>query len=91
MDIARAHIYSSSPQSAVDERYARWGGIARYVLEPLAADEEASILAEAINNVDWDEIKKALKSMEGGGKFSHRLLHYIVDLDTLQVRLQTTH
>lgn len=52
IDAARAEIYSSTPQSDVDERHARWGGIVRYVLEPRAALREAGVLEEAINNVD---------------------------------------
>ena len=90
LDIARSQIYTSTPQPVVDERYARWGGIARYVLERRAGFWEAQDLEEAINKTSWEGFKEALLDLEGGTKFSHRVLHYIVDAKTLKVRLLHT-
>jgi hypothetical protein len=80
------------PQSVVDERYERWGGIARYVLEPRASMREAVVLDEAIITADLDQCLralhqclKALRELERGTDASQRLLHYVVNQDTFQV------
>ena len=90
IEIARRQIYSATPQSVVDERYGRWGGIARYVLEKRAGFWEADDLEEAIDKTSWESFKEALLDLESGTKFSHRVLHYIVDAKTLKVCLLHT-
>ena len=87
IDIARSEIYSSTPQAVVDERHARWGGIARYVLERRAGFWEAGELEDAIGKTSWEGFKQALTDLETGDKFSHRVLHYIVNANTLKVCL----
>uniref|UniRef100_M4BDV1 Uncharacterized protein n=1 Tax=Hyaloperonospora arabidopsidis (strain Emoy2) TaxID=559515 RepID=M4BDV1_HYAAE len=78
-------MYSNTPVKIVEDRYLKWGGIARYVLRYAMDSEKQEKLDEAIAKADLKMILSA--SVESSGvesDFCHRLLHFRVNWKTLR-------
>ena len=64
-------------EAEVKQRYDKWGGIPRYVLNKLEGDSQA-LLESAVTRVSIDELfgKLGARELESDGSTSHRLLHF---------------
>ena len=75
-EIRAAHqiIFSQQPDEDVEARYSKWGGIPRYVLQLLHADDQA-LLDTAINECDMKALTSSMINLSTAAKISHRLVH----------------
>uniref|UniRef100_M4C4W8 RxLR effector candidate protein n=1 Tax=Hyaloperonospora arabidopsidis (strain Emoy2) TaxID=559515 RepID=M4C4W8_HYAAE len=81
----RQLMYSNTPVEIVEDRYLKWGGIARYVLRYAMDSEKQEELDQAIAKADLKMILSV--SVESSGvesDFCHRLLHFRVNWKTLR-------
>jgi hypothetical protein len=73
----RLHIFSAHSQAAVTERFNRWGGIPRWVLEN-TDDEDQMLITDALAECSIGELVSSINNLSTARKASHRLLHMTV-------------
>ena len=81
---ARQHIFSSQNESDVADRYSRWGGIPRMVLQNLDAFDQG-LLTTALNSCSLSELTSRIADLSSTtSKLSDMLLHQTVDAGYLE-------
>ena len=81
---ARQHIFSSQLEADVADRYSRWGGIPRMVLQNLDVSHQA-LLTTALDSCSLNELLDSLTSLSyTTSKVSDMLLHQTVDAGYLK-------
>ena len=81
---ARQHIFSSQNESDVADRYSRWGGIPRMVLQNLDAFDQG-LLTTALNSCSLSELTSSMADLSSTtSKLSDMLLHQTVDAGYLE-------
>ncbi|KAL3668993.1 hypothetical protein V7S43_006281 [Phytophthora oleae] len=74
----RKLLYPATPETVVQDRYRRWGGIARYVLGYTQVGCQQALLEEAIDFVDLDWLLNAYRKLDANDAQTHILIHYCV-------------
>ena len=81
---ARQHIFSSQNEADVADRYSRWGGIPRMVLQNLDAFDQG-LLTTALNSCSLSELTSSMADLSSStSKLSDMLLHQTVDAGYLK-------
>ena len=78
MELLRSLLYPSLGTTQVKEKYDRWGGVPRYVLEFFGDEEKQKKLDAVINSSDLEMIEKAVGETDGAQGTSHLLVHMVV-------------
>jgi hypothetical protein len=82
----RQHIFSGqsdNSEEAVKDRFSRWGGIQRWVLQN--TDEEDQMLpTKALAECGISELVSSINNLSSAPKASHRLLHMTVKQNYLE-------
>jgi hypothetical protein len=76
----RLHIFndrSDNSEEAVTNRFSRWGGIPRYVLQK-TDKEDQSLLPKALAECSISELVSSISNLSSAHKASHCLLHMTV-------------
>ncbi|GAQ91775.1 hypothetical protein KFL_008520010 [Klebsormidium nitens] len=69
-----SRMFAWQSQEEVQERFYRWGGVPRYVLEKLDTTNQ-NLLERAIGRTDLTALKQAVGDPESPQAASHKLLH----------------
>ena len=80
----RELLYSSTPVEIVEDRYLKWGGIARYVLRHAQNLRKQQALDQAIAKADLKmTVSASIESTGAESDVCHRLLHFRVNRESL--------
>lgn len=71
--------YSDVAENVVIENFARWGGVARYVLKHATNESKQKELDDAISNCDPDMIRKSVGTEFAKEDITHRIVHIFPD------------
>jgi hypothetical protein len=70
-------LYPDSTAEAVQQHFAKWGGIPHYVLEYTDTTSQVT-LEEAISQANFEEIIRYSGELNGPDDVSHKLVHLVV-------------
>lgn len=76
----RAHIHTQMPSADVTERFDKWGGSPRYVLQKLDLEDQAA-LQQAIDSCSVKLVQDSLGNSSAHEEVSNRVLHLRVKAD----------
>ena len=85
VDAAHQHIFSSQPAAEVDERFYRWGGLPRYVLQ-LRGIAHQRFLENAVRACSLRELISCMTDLSTAGKINQWLVHAAVSEDYTETR-----
>ena len=78
LEAAPQHIFSDQLKRDVEDRYSRWGGIPRYVLQkPDAGDQD--LLQAAVDSCSLSDLAQSITDLTKASEMSHRLVHLTVE------------
>jgi len=80
IESCRARCYSGQAVDKVLERFQRWGGIPRFVLEKFDTDSQNE-LDEAIARTNVKQLKRFVGRIDGPDELSHKIIHIDVAPD----------
>jgi hypothetical protein len=80
MQECRAHIHSQMPSADVTQRFDKWGGSPRYVLQKLDLEDQAA-LQQAIDSCSVKLVQDSLGNSSAHDEVSNRILHLRVKAD----------
>ena len=79
----RQLLFPTVERTTAEERFSKWGGVPRFVLQFAHDDAQQELLDQAIGSVDLDVISNAIGKTEAGDAAAHRLIHMSVADDFL--------
>jgi hypothetical protein len=74
---------SDNSEEAVKNRFSRWGGIPRYVLQK-TDEEDQMLISDALAECSISELVSSISNLSSARKASHRLLHMTVQQNYMQ-------